>query len=67
MTTDAWAALDEYVNTLLQHFAAKLTEWEDGFLRDVQRKRKAGVMLHYSPRQERVVNDIMERCAREHQ
>ena len=55
---------DDYIKTLLLHFAAKLTEWEDGFVRNLKEVRANGRSL--SPRQALKLNDVMERCAAQH-
>lgn len=56
--TNAQAA--EYVAMLLRHFAPKLTEWEDGFLRDQQGRTT------FTDKQREKIDQIMERCAAQH-
>lgn len=60
MTLDAATAQD-YVETLLRHFPAKLTGWEDGFVRSLQRQLAEGRVP--SEKQSRVLDDLMERVA----
>ena len=56
------ATADEYIETLLRHFVGQLSEWEDGFVRDLRQWRQRGRSL--SPRQADKLDTIMERCAR---
>ena len=50
----------EYVAALLRHFVHKLTEWEDGFLRDNQKRST------FSEKQREIIDRIMDRCAAQH-
>ena len=59
MLTDADAK--EYAETLLRHFADKLSEWEDGFVRSILRQMEDGRAL--SEKQRVTLDDIMERRA----
>lgn len=58
MISDKEAA--EYVTTLLKHFPHKLSEWEDGFLRDNKAR------LRFSDKQKEIIDRIMERCSAQH-
>lgn len=51
----------EYCDTLLRHFPASLSEWEDSFVRDIRRMLQQGRLL--SQRQQEALDGIMERCA----
>ncbi len=51
----------EYCATLLRHFADKLTEWEDGFVRSVQRQIEGGAL---SEKQADCLDKIIDRVAR---
>lgn len=54
----------EYCETLLRHFADKLTEWEDSFVRFVQGQLSTRGRL--TDRQKQVLDSIMGRCARDY-
>lgn len=54
----------EYADTLLRHFAPKLTEWEDGFVRSIQARLVAGRVL--TDKQRETLDGLMERVARGH-
>lgn len=51
----------EFCETLLRHFAASLSPWEDGFVRSVQAQIGQGAIL--TQKQLLRLDDIMERCA----
>ena len=54
----------EYCRTLLSHFADRLTEWEDTFVRDVRLRLERGGAL--TARQMDALDRITERCAEQH-
>ena len=60
MTTQADA--DEFCETLLRHFAADLSPWEDKFVRSLQDQRLRGRELSES--QLCKLDEVMESCAR---
>lgn len=54
----------EYVDLLLRHFPARLSEWEDGFCRSLQRQLAEERPL--TERQGAVLDALMERVAQEY-
>lgn len=65
MISDAEA--ESYVQTLLQHFPERLSEWEDGFLRDVKiRYLDMGETYRLTKKQRERIDSLMERVAQQH-
>ena len=54
----------EYCSTILQHFSAKLSAWEDRFIKDIQANLKKGYGI--SPGQAKKLDEIMEKLASSH-
>jgi hypothetical protein len=54
----------EYCRTLIGHFQAWLTDWEDTFVRSVYLQLRDGRKL--TEKQAKTLDNIMERCARQY-
>ena len=65
MLSDAEA--ESYVTTLLEHFADRLDEWSNGFLRDVKIcYLDMGETWRLTEKQRAKIDALMERCAQQH-
>ena len=61
------AEAESYVTTLLQHFADRLSDWEDTFLRDVKiTYLDRGLTARLTEKQRDKIDAIIERAAQQH-